>query len=59
MAVELAEGNLKYKYRIFKPWGRYRANYMGNSGSSMHKHSSHPDIHGIKRMRKRTRGKRY
>jgi hypothetical protein len=49
MAVEMAGANLKLKYRQSKPKGRNKANYSGNSGKPLHKHTQHPDIHGIKR----------
>lgn len=44
---------LKAKYRNEKPKGKYRADYMGNSGISRHKHTRLPAIHGIKRKRVR------
>jgi hypothetical protein len=44
---------LKAKYRAGKPKGKYRADYMGNSGLSRHKHVQVPAIHGIRRKRHR------
>lgn len=44
---------LKAKYRSPKPKGKFRADYMGNSGITLHKHVTHPAIHGIKRKRTR------
>jgi len=38
---------LKLKYRTPKPKGKNRADYMGNTGISQHKHTPHPAIHGI------------
>jgi hypothetical protein len=48
---------LKAKYRDPKPRGKYRADYMGNSGVNLHKHVLLPAVHGIKR--KRVRRKTY
>jgi hypothetical protein len=45
---------LKYKYRARKPKGKYRADYMGNSGlSSASKHVLLPAVPGIKRKKYR------
>jgi hypothetical protein len=46
---------LKAKYRDEKPKGKYRASYMGNSGTSRHKHQLMPMVPGIKRKRLRRR----
>ena len=42
---------LKAKYRREKPKGKFRADYMGNTGISTHKHTLLPAIHGIKRKK--------
>jgi len=46
---------LKLKYRSEKPKGRYRADYMGNSGRNRHKHLLLPMVPGIKKKRNRRR----
>jgi hypothetical protein len=46
---------LKAKYRSRKPKGKNRADYMGNTGISVHKHVVLPAIHGIKRKKFRRR----
>lgn len=42
---------LKAKYRNPGPKGRFRADYMGNTGVHRPKHFGHPAIHGIRRKR--------
>ena len=42
---------LKRKYRAGKPKGKYRADYMGNSGFSRYKHVLLPKVPGIKRKK--------
>lgn len=44
---------LKHKYRAAKPKGKNRADYMGNSGLSRHKHVLLPAVPGVKRKRVR------
>ena len=40
---------LKLKYRAAKPKGKYRADYMGNTGLNRHKHVLLPAVPGVKR----------
>lgn len=44
---------LKHKYRTAKPKGKFRADYMGNSGIARHKHLKLPAVPGVKRKRNR------
>lgn len=44
---------LKAKYRREKPKGKFRADYMGNTGISRFKHVIRRAIHGIRRKRNR------
>lgn len=44
---------LRYKFRAAKPKGKYRADYMGNSGFSRFKHVLMPVVPGVKRKKVR------
>jgi hypothetical protein len=53
MAGNGREIPLKFKYRAAKPKGKYRADYMGNSGISRYKHVLLPKVPGVKRKKLR------
>jgi hypothetical protein len=42
---------LKHKYRASKPKGKFRSDYMGNSGVHRHKGVLLPAVPGIKRKK--------
>lgn len=44
---------LKGKYRADKPKGKFRSDYMGNSGYSRFKHVKLPMVPGVKRKKVR------